>query len=25
VTRQLAMKGVWVVVDRMQILPIPCT
>jgi len=25
VTRQLVMKGVWVVVDRMQILPIPCT
>jgi len=25
VTRQLVMKGVWVVVDIMQILPIPCT
>jgi len=25
VTRQLVMKWVWVVVDRMQILPIPCT
>jgi len=25
VTRQLVMKGVWVVVDRMKILPIPCT
>jgi len=24
-TRQLVMKGVSVVVDRMQILPIPCT
>jgi len=25
VTRQLVMKWVWVVVDRMQILPISCT
>jgi len=24
-TRQLVMKWVWVVVDRMQILPIACT
>jgi len=24
-TRQLVMKGVWVVVNRMQILPILCT
>jgi len=23
--RQLVMKGVWVVIDRMQILPMPCT
>jgi len=25
VTRQLVMKWVWAVVDRMQILPISCT